>query len=561
MQLRLAIFVLCLVSPMLAWASWFSASSAPAAQGGIIPFTTFQQEQQILVNTLPCKWVSVYGKDGAQGTDTRYDFLCKGGAWGTVSLMLDGRGLKDNTLGRIRLIWREWPQSIHPGGGEGMVAQQFLQHVINRFVPANQAPSVFQAFFGADESVKWRSGKVLTMHFTREDTPSFILRRLEIQGLAPRLSTDAVANLQEPIQQPLKPQSLPQHPTQLEKTFKPLFSVIVTPTQLWALTRVPTPSIVISGTPFISATMPLTSSTWVVTPSAIVSSAILLAPPSPTTSVSTSSLVSASTISTSLARATLTVTPSVVVSPVTTPITPAFTFNPTETQAKSAQDSQDMLEDILPTPISGTGITQLTIAPTNSTAYQRALQLTQGLKAKILPKKFDSVIVTPTVTASVTLSVAPSTSLPAVPTPLVTATSKDLSTAPEPISPTTPPLPVPVNMVPSAADRLNATPTNFEGYKKAEKLTQPFAEKALTQTDAKVLVKPTSQLISGSIFTRIASPTITLPAAITSTLPNTPPDPRYIPQRSLPQLKFIPKAQLLEPDNAVIDFENEGSSL
>lgn len=62
----------------------------PLAQGGaveedsapgMLPFTTFEAEQRAVTSKLPCKWISMGGGQG----EARYDFLCKGGTWATVS--------------------------------------------------------------------------------------------------------------------------------------------------------------------------------------------------------------------------------------------------------------------------------------------------------------------------------------------------------------------------------------------------------------------------------------------------------------------------------------------
>lgn len=461
-----ALLALAVAAPQAAHAGWFSSSSShqPQSHGGIIPFTTFEKEQQILVNTLPCKWISVYGRDGAPGTDSRYDFLCKGGAWGTVSLMLDGRGLRDNTLSRVRLVWREWPQAVHPGGGEGMVAQQFLHYVTNRFVPANQAPSVFQSFFGNDDDVRWQSGQTLTMHYTQEATPNYVIHRLVVQGLAPRLSTDDVANLREPITQTLHP-------------------VATSAPKAEAKNQAPT------AAPIISPTVPLVAiPAWHMPPISF-----------------------------------------------TTPVSPAAAL-------------------AMPKPVHP-----------SSTTIQPWLKLTA-----VSPTSTPTPV---TKSISATTPSAPAVAASSTPTTtLVTATIKDIGTAPEPLKKPTAPLPVPENMVPSAQERLNETPTNFEAYNKAQKLTEKFAAQALTKPndDAKVKASTPAQGIpgkvapapvSGTALTALPTPAVNAPKAVPVSSSTAQEDPRFEPRRTLPQLKFIPKAKPLEPDNAVIDFEDEKSQL
>lgn len=177
-------------------AGWFDnllpTEVLPLAQGGqadedaapgVIPFTTFEAERQAVMDTLPCKWISMTGGEG----DARYDFLCKGGTWATVSLMLDKAALSADGIGRVRLIFREWPETVHPGGGEAYVAQQFLQHVVAHFVPANVAKEVTEAFWGRRDR-SFRVGSMVGIRYTYENAGQYAVHRMELVGRGRGLS-------------------------------------------------------------------------------------------------------------------------------------------------------------------------------------------------------------------------------------------------------------------------------------------------------------------------------------------------------------------------------------
>lgn len=199
------------------------------AQRGVIPFTTFAHERQQIMDKLPCKWISMAGGSGLD----RHDFLCKGGTWATVSLMLDKSSVDANGIGRVRLIFREWPETVHPGGGEAYVAQQYLQHVSNHFVAANLAREVQEAFW-QKRSRQWRVGRSILVGYTYENRGQFAIRRLEIVGQGAALEgrasqaampvTPSEAGLGEAIPgtKPVAPAPATQPATQRPSVFQPL---------------------------------------------------------------------------------------------------------------------------------------------------------------------------------------------------------------------------------------------------------------------------------------------------------------------------------------------------
>lgn len=170
--------------------------SAPNAQaaGGVMPFTTFQQEELALTASVPCKWISKDGRLGPSYGGGRYDFLCKGGDFATVSLYLDKAVSPADGVGKARLLYRDWPVNTNPNAGEAVVAQGFLAHVTGRFVPAAIAGEVMDAFW-ANKSRKWTQNGV-TISFEVDKGPQFSVRRLEIAGTGAALNRQIVPMVQ-----------------------------------------------------------------------------------------------------------------------------------------------------------------------------------------------------------------------------------------------------------------------------------------------------------------------------------------------------------------------------
>lgn len=194
----------------------------PVAQGGgddapgVIPFTTFEAERQQVMEKLPCKWLSMAGGDG----EARYDFLCKGGTWASVSLMLDKSARDPSGIGRVRLLYREWPEAVHPGGGEAYVAQQFLQHVGDHFIPANVVKEIQEAYWGRRDRT-WRVWQNLAVSYTYEDKGQFVIRRLEILGRGKALEVRGPAPAATPNEAGLGKAEVPPQPAQQPRAVAP----------------------------------------------------------------------------------------------------------------------------------------------------------------------------------------------------------------------------------------------------------------------------------------------------------------------------------------------------
>lgn len=175
MKLRAA---LRLVAPAVLGA--LTTPTAWAEPGYVIPFTTYQLEQQAVVDGLPCKWISMDGRLGPSYGNSHYDFLCKGGQWATISLYLDRANGFDHGVGKVRLYYREWRDNVHPSAGEAFEAQKFLEYVVNRFVPASAGAQVLQAFWG-DSKRSWK-GTDVSVDYTLEEGKSYDVHKLEIAG-------------------------------------------------------------------------------------------------------------------------------------------------------------------------------------------------------------------------------------------------------------------------------------------------------------------------------------------------------------------------------------------
>lgn len=180
------------------------------AMPGVIPFTTFELERQSVLDGLSCKWISMGGGQG----EAAYDFLCKGGTWATVSLMMDKAKLSSEGVGRVRLIFREWPETVHPGGGEAYVAQQFLQHVTAHFIPATMAKTIEEAFWGTRNRT-FRMAGSLGVEYTYEKAGQYAVRRLEILGLGKGLKLPGAPAAQQ-VAPPAMPvvEDMPHRPAQ-----------------------------------------------------------------------------------------------------------------------------------------------------------------------------------------------------------------------------------------------------------------------------------------------------------------------------------------------------------
>jgi|GEM_PF-6121369 len=160
----------------------FLRSDTDGGKGGMLPFTTYTDARKQVLAALPCKWVSIDGHVGPSYGGKHYDFICKGGDWGTISLFLDKSGGYGDGLGGVRLLYRAWKSQVNPNAGEAFIAEKFLQHVAGHFIPASIAGEAMEAFWGT-RSGHW-SANDTDVSFSVEDGPQFVIHKLEIKGTA-----------------------------------------------------------------------------------------------------------------------------------------------------------------------------------------------------------------------------------------------------------------------------------------------------------------------------------------------------------------------------------------
>lgn len=149
----------------------------------VLTFTTFQQEVAAVTQSLPCKWISKEGRLGPSYGNARYDFLCKGGDFATISLYLDKSKGDAQGVASVRLIYRDWVASANPNAGEAALAEQFLRHVTGRFVPAHRAPAVADVFWGTQPR-SWREGGLeIAYEYEQKEGLAFALRKLTVSAV------------------------------------------------------------------------------------------------------------------------------------------------------------------------------------------------------------------------------------------------------------------------------------------------------------------------------------------------------------------------------------------
>lgn len=444
----------------------------PLAQGGtdddaahgMLPFTTFEREQRAITDGLPCKWISMGGGQG----ESRYDFLCKGGTWATVSLMMDKSALDGDGVGRVRLVFREWPETVHPGGGEAYVAQQFLQHVTAHFVPANLAKEVEAAFWYRRDR-KWQIFRALDVSYTYENQDKFVLHRLEIRGRG------------KTIKLPGRISSQP----------------AVTPTEA-GLGTAEVPAV---------ATKPIPAKP------------IAPLPPQPLP------VLQKRDGEVKMQNDGVNTVPAGDI-----PAPPVDDANPkalkpaTAAEVNTSPEPSSLEKPAAPSisstliPTAEERIIKRPKAPTNFDAYNKAEELTKEFEAKATNDRVpDKVKPAPPVTE---LPADAPVAMPATDAPTVPNHASDTPTA-----------------------SVQATPTPSMDAESAEPLETPKQAKDWPQGEG--LGNPTTP----------AAPQPEL------TLPSVESDARFNPTRTLPQLKFIPKAVPLQRADEVIQFEDEGSGL
>jgi hypothetical protein len=92
---------------------------------------------------------------------------------------MDQSATNPATLGRIRLAYRNWAAEVNPAANEAVIAEQFLQALLARYVPAADAPLVRQAFWAARRA-SFSAGGTRT-RTGAEKGPGWVQHWLEIE--------------------------------------------------------------------------------------------------------------------------------------------------------------------------------------------------------------------------------------------------------------------------------------------------------------------------------------------------------------------------------------------
>ncbi len=417
--------------------------------------TLFQNETRLATEALPCKWVAMGGRTGPSYGSGRFDFSCKGGTWGTITLLMDAGGLRGNSLSQVRLGYRDWDPAVNPTAGEASVAEQFLQYVLNRFVPAAVAPAVRQGFWQGRPQ-RWRSGSV-RVNLNTEMGEGFVQRWLIVE----RPFVD-----------------------QQEMNFGPTLPVVAP----WR--------------------QPPTDGGLLV--------------------------------------------PEQAVKPTVRPATPQSPVNlPAPARIQQQGVRRDAPLEVPAEAPAGPRRDQRGEAP--QSLLDSAAATFRGLVG--LEAKPDALDTAPVLADPARLQTAPA------------AESLQRAAPPPRISPSL------VPSVESVIDGRAPAPTNFAAYNEAQSLTRDLEARAMA--DRRALASPT-QVVAGAeqaiavSETMVASPTLQVAPLQAPTATVQPPalseskpvaDPRFVPSRDLPQLKFIPKAEPVDTSDDVIRFEDEGSGL
>ena len=161
-----------------------------------ITYTSYSQTMQRVQRELPCKWMSTHPVRNAN--KGYYDFLCKGGNWGTVTLMLDKRNADE--LDSVKLIWRNWDPAVHPAGGEAETAAMFVNMMLHHLVPQKISADVNQAFWGAREK-RWRT-KLVDIRYTHKPMKAMPCMKWKWLAVAPSSHVGCTTPQRHPIKWP-----------------------------------------------------------------------------------------------------------------------------------------------------------------------------------------------------------------------------------------------------------------------------------------------------------------------------------------------------------------------
>ncbi len=421
----------------------------------MLAFTTFQQEVNAITQTLPCKWISKEGRLGPSYGNARYDFLCKGGDFATVSMYLDKSGGNAEGVASVRLIYRDWVSSANPNAGEAMIAEQFLRHITGRFVPAAQAPAVADVFW-TTKPRKWREGGLeIAYEYEQARGAAYALRKLTVKAVKESLGVQ-MPNL--PFLQGGKAAATP------APRLQPGVDVLIYDKdgRLVPNAARPVPGVAVAPRPVITPTDAGLSKPVVENPAPTVL-------PAPAAALPTSVGVGG-------AAGALVVPPTAPAGPklekkgTLQPANPAELNTAPEPESKKAPEAPPPPAATL-VPTVDDLVTGGKRAPSNFDAYNRAMELTKDVEEKAQITKVEEARVTASKTTTPTMVLSPTQPAPSlkpVPTPAVTSsadapTGEGLGTSPQP----QPQVQTPVTPEPSSL------PANYQGPSRSSERPLP----------------------------------------------------------------------------------------
>jgi len=129
-----------------------STALAQDTSSKLLAQSPFDAETRNLMASLPCTWAAMGGRTGPSYGAERFDFVCKGGTWGTVTLLLDASDTEPPFLTRLRLGYRNTAKTHPVMAQDAATAEHFLQSILNRYVPSTDAARARKNFWEADNS-------------------------------------------------------------------------------------------------------------------------------------------------------------------------------------------------------------------------------------------------------------------------------------------------------------------------------------------------------------------------------------------------------------------------
>lgn len=166
---------------------------------------SFSETRQQMLENLPCKWI---GQDAGPFDTQTQDFVCQGGNWGTITVLLEE---EFNQVTDMRLVWRAWNRDVHPSGGEANAVPPFLNFILEHYVPQAVAPSVANAFWQCHRE-RWFT-PLARVWMRCEQGEGYVLHKLALEGadgvmMTPSLRLPAAEKTIEPaVFEPTEPKA------------------------------------------------------------------------------------------------------------------------------------------------------------------------------------------------------------------------------------------------------------------------------------------------------------------------------------------------------------------